>query len=141
MSPRSPRRARRGGAALIEFALIMPLFLAIMLGTFDVAWLFWQNAAMQVAVQDGCRVGALIDPGQDRQYMADLVEAADDAIVARLEALGVMCKDCEVEVAPETVAGVVTLDCSMERTGEAIAGLLPDIPLATDVLTQMEVQR
>lgn len=119
----------------------MPLFLALMLGTFDVAWLFWQNAAMQVAVQDGCRVGALIDPGQDRQYMADLVSAADDAIVVRLEALGVLCKDCDVEVSPETVAGVVTLDCRMERTGEAVAGLLPDIPLATDVLTQMEVQR
>lgn len=136
-----PARKLRGGAALIEFALLMPLFLALMLGTFDVAWLFWQSAAMQVAVQDGCRVGALQDPGQDRQFMGDLVEDADRAIVARLEALGVLCKDCQVEVSPENVAGVVTLECSMERTGEAVAGLLPDVPLATDVLTQMEVQR
>ena len=134
-------RARRRGATLIEFALILPVFLALMLGTFDVAWLFWQNAAMQVSVQDGCRVGAIVDPGQDQVFMEDLVVASKAAIVARLEALGVGCDDCTVDVTPVEVAGVVTLDCSMRRTGAAVAGLLPNVALETDVLAQMEVQR
>ncbi|HEV3033086.1 MAG TPA: TadE/TadG family type IV pilus assembly protein [Polyangia bacterium] len=51
------RSACRGGAAL-EFALILPLFLAILFGIIDYGWYFYQRYALVAAIRDGVRYGA-----------------------------------------------------------------------------------
>ncbi|HEY2729206.1 MAG TPA: TadE family protein, partial [Polyangia bacterium] len=51
------RSASRGGAA-IEFALILPLFLAILFGIIDYGWYFYQRYALVAAIRDGVRYGA-----------------------------------------------------------------------------------
>lgn len=141
MSLRPAHRRARRGATAIEFALLLPIFVGLVAGLIDVSWMFWQKTAMQVAVADGCRVGAIRDPGQGNPYLTDLQEAARSAVQTRLEALGVACADCTVTVVVEDVLGVNSLECSMTRTSGALAGLLPHLPMYASALTQMEYQR
>jgi Flp pilus assembly protein TadG len=50
-------RARERGAALVEFALVLIPFLALVLLIFDVAWAIFAQATIQEAVREGVRVG------------------------------------------------------------------------------------
>lgn len=141
-SPRRRLRTRgRRGAALIEFALLAPVLIGLLIGVLDAGWIFWQNAAMQVAVQDGCRDGAITDAGQDRVFLADIQRSTRTSVVERLEGLGVACDDCEVAVDAVDVNGLLMLSCSMDRSAQSVAGLFEDMDLTTTTLTQMEVQR
>jgi hypothetical protein len=134
------RRSQRG-STLIEFALLLPIFVAMFTGILDIGWMFWQNSAIQVAVQDGCRAGSITDSGQNRVYMSTVQSTARAAMVSRLQALGVPCHDCTATATPITVGGLLTLECSMDRTAESIAGLFAGMTLESTTISQMEFQR
>jgi Flp pilus assembly protein TadG len=55
--PKRARRDRQGGGAAVEFALIMPLFLAVVCGMIDYGWYFYQRYALAAAIRDGIRNG------------------------------------------------------------------------------------
>lgn len=55
----SPRRRR--GANAIEFALTLPVFLAIILGLMDYGWFFANQAGLNNAVSLACREGSMRD--------------------------------------------------------------------------------
>ena len=55
--PKRARRDRQGGGAAVEFALIMPLFLAVVTGMIDYGWYFYQRYALAAAIRDGIRSG------------------------------------------------------------------------------------
>ncbi len=57
-----------GGQALVEFTLILPMFLVILMGTLEFGAAFDHRTAMAYAVREGARVGASLanggtDPG------------------------------------------------------------------------------
>ncbi len=57
------RRARRNlerGSAAVEFALVLPIFCAIVFGTIDYGWYFYQRFTLTSAVRDGLRSGVVI---------------------------------------------------------------------------------
>jgi Flp pilus assembly protein TadG len=54
------RASQRGGAA-VEFALVLPLFCAIVFGTIDYGWYFYQRFSLAAAVRDGLRTGVTIN--------------------------------------------------------------------------------
>jgi len=58
------RRLRRGarGAALIEFVLVLPLFLTILLGVIDWGWYFVVREIAINATREGARIGS-VAPG------------------------------------------------------------------------------
>ena len=60
-SPRQLSRARRGGNA-IEFALLLPVFIAVISFIFEYGWYFFVRANAMSAVQAGCRAGAVVPP-------------------------------------------------------------------------------
>lgn len=66
-APGVRRSARRGdgGAAAVEFALIAPLFLAVLFGIVDYGWFFYQRFAIVAAVRDGIRAGLPKTSGAD----------------------------------------------------------------------------
>jgi Flp pilus assembly protein TadG len=43
------------GQALVEFALVMPIFLALVFGLFDIARVIWANDMMASAAREGAR--------------------------------------------------------------------------------------
>lgn len=57
------RRSAAGGGAAIEFAIILPLFLAVLFGIIDYGWYFYQRYALDAAVRDGTRYGVTFASG------------------------------------------------------------------------------
>jgi TadE-like protein len=60
---RSLRRARRGqrGAALVEFALVVPLFVLLVMGTIDFAIVFNDYNSVRQGVREGARQAVVAD--------------------------------------------------------------------------------
>ncbi len=54
------RRNRDRGAAMVEFAIVLPLFLVLIFGIMEVGWLFSQQVEMRNAVREGARL-AVVD--------------------------------------------------------------------------------
>lgn len=72
---RLPRGRRRRGAAALEFALVLPLLLVLVLGAIDWGYYFFVEQVVVNAAREGARVGTL-------QSNATLADALDNAQVA-----------------------------------------------------------
>jgi Flp pilus assembly protein TadG len=57
------RRFRQRGAAAVEFALVLPVLLLIVLGTVDWGWFFYVSQVVTNAAREGARVGSLTPIG------------------------------------------------------------------------------
>jgi Flp pilus assembly protein TadG len=67
----APRRPPRGGV-MIEFALVLPIFVLLLLGAMDWGWYFMIRETATNAAREGARVGA-VSPS---------VAASDNAVTA-----------------------------------------------------------
>lgn len=65
-------RRRRGGAA-VEFALVFPLFFALLYGLVNYGLLFALQQSMVVAAEDAARAAVACDPAQDPDDHEDCV--------------------------------------------------------------------
>jgi Flp pilus assembly protein TadG len=54
---RKDRRAR--GAAVVEFAVVLPLLLTILFGIIEYGWVFMVRQTLQTAAREGCRLAVL----------------------------------------------------------------------------------
>lgn len=50
-----PRRDPQNGGAVVEFAIVLPIFLALLFGSIDYGWYFYQKFTLAAAVQAGVR--------------------------------------------------------------------------------------
>jgi Flp pilus assembly protein TadG len=50
-----PRRDGQNGGAVVEFAIVLPIFLALLFGAIDYGWYFYQKFTLASAVQAGVR--------------------------------------------------------------------------------------
>lgn len=123
-----PRRAGRRGAEIIEFALILPLLLTMLLGIIEYGLMFSQMLSVQSATRDAARWAAT--PG------VPFEEAIDEALAQVREGLqlqGLSCTEtqesagqCALSAELDLVEGytVVVVETRLEYTSAA-AGLLP----------------
>lgn len=58
-------RRSDGGQSLVEFALILPLFLLLVTGLFDVARAVWQENTLAYAAREGTRYAIVHGSGSD----------------------------------------------------------------------------
>jgi hypothetical protein len=115
------RTSRRGGNA-IEFALTLPLFLAVIVGLMDYGFLFAMQAGIDNAVSLACREGAMVDPGFQANGPKVTGEQQLDSRSA-LFCAGVNCtKSCDETGA---VAPNRTLKCQITRPITPLIGFLP----------------
>ncbi len=56
--PRRETRKRRG-ATLVEFAVVLPLLLAILMGIIEFGWVFMVRQTLTNAAREGCRTAVL----------------------------------------------------------------------------------
>ena len=82
-----------GGAAAIEMALVLPVYLLFVFGIFEFGWIFWQYNSMQYAASDAARCKA-INP------------ACDAEAVAVTRAVGIGLTRREIGVGDCTLVGV-----------------------------------
>lgn len=60
--PRSMRRRRdprRRGAAVVEFAVVLPLLLTVLFGIIEYGWVFMVRQTLQTAAREGARLAVL----------------------------------------------------------------------------------
>lgn len=56
---RGPARLRARGAAVVEFAVVLPLLLLILFGIIEYGWIFMVRQTLTSAAREGCRVAVL----------------------------------------------------------------------------------
>ncbi len=56
---RGRRENRARGAAIVEFAVVLPLLLTILFGIIEYGWVFMVRQALQTAAREGTRVAIL----------------------------------------------------------------------------------
>ncbi len=71
LAPPKKRRRRQRGQSLVEFALVVPLFLLVVFGTIEFCFLYQTVNTANFAAREGARVGAVLGPTDS---------AADDKI-------------------------------------------------------------
>jgi hypothetical protein len=83
------RDAQRGGAA-VEFALILPIFVAIMFGMIDYGWYYYQKFTLCAAIRAGVRYGVT--------FKDDVANGSSPYAEAKAEAE----RRCDPAVLPKT---------------------------------------
>lgn len=53
------RGARKRGAALVEFAVVLPLLLVLLFGIIEFGWVFMVRQTLSSAAREGCRMAVL----------------------------------------------------------------------------------
>ena len=114
------RGARRGNAA-VEFALTLPLLLAIVSAILDYGWYLTQSGNVMHAVREGVRMGATIP--QDDGPEAEAVDQTESA----LRGLGIACDGggCQVEAQLGTVGGLDSITVDAEIAFSPLLGIVP----------------
>jgi hypothetical protein len=72
---RGRRSERARGAAVVEFAVVLPLLLTILFGIIEYGWVFMVRQTLQTSAREGCRIAILqtsVEP-----YLAVLDRVAD----------------------------------------------------------------
>lgn len=69
----STRRSQERGQALVEFALVLPVFLLLFFGIIDIGRLVYVNNAVAQAAREGSRWGAVADRTQANNYPTNIV--------------------------------------------------------------------
>lgn len=134
-------QAQRRGSTAIEFAMLFPAFFTITVGLIDGSWIIFQRIAMEAAIQEGCRAGAILDPGLDQVDMASVLASAEDAVDLAMMRYGLTCTHCAVSAAATTVDGVLNIACTYTNEAEGPVGFMPVVTLNTGALMRFEVQR
>lgn len=57
------RRSSDGGAAMVELAIVLPLFLLLLFGIMEAGWLFAQQVEVRNAAREGGRLAVVDYPG------------------------------------------------------------------------------
>jgi Flp pilus assembly protein TadG len=124
-TPVPPLRRRRRGAAAIEFALCLPIFLAILFGILEYGWVFYEQANVIAAVRSGVRYGVTKDPDTEPAYLTE----AETTVRNSLAGLGIGSADLlsatiVASVAPSTSStNLLTVSCQVPYT--PVVGLVP----------------
>jgi Flp pilus assembly protein TadG len=141
------RRGARRGANAIEFALTIPVFVAISLGILDGSWLLWQHIIALDAAQEGCRAGAIMNPGVHGENMAAVEAEAKEKTSSRMNALGFGCvttpltdPPCSITIRSDDASGVDNLVCDVVYDSRPLVGVIPGMVLNSRVSRRMEYQ-
>jgi Flp pilus assembly protein TadG len=67
------RRTRRRGSTIVEFALVVPVLLAMLIGIMEFGWIVRNNYALANASREGARFAAL---GKTTAQTQDIVRSA-----------------------------------------------------------------
>ena len=51
--------SRERGAAIVEFAVVLPLLLTVLFGIIEYGWVFMVRQTLQTAAREGCRLAVL----------------------------------------------------------------------------------
>ncbi|MEN0060874.1 MAG: TadE/TadG family type IV pilus assembly protein [Myxococcota bacterium] len=133
---------RRRGANALEFALLLPVFVAFVGASMHYSWLLVEQANVRGAVAEGCRAGSLHDPGIHDSHADALLAAASAAIQTAYESEAGSCKDCVATATLEGDAPNRVLRCQFTVPFSGVVPWVQDHSLLSDeVVVRLEFQR
>ncbi len=100
MIDRDPRRHSRG-QSLVEFALVIPLFLVMLFGIIDIGRVIWANDALANAAREGARFASvtgssLITPDEHESRHQDVHPQLRDRCRHERHCDGVLLRSAEL---------------------------------------------
>ena len=131
----------RRGSQVVEFALILPIFLILTLGTVDITWYMLQRYTTIDAVASGCRTGALsgIDPEMDPSWIAQMAIASNLEKTAMIDcALNTCLVDVD-ETSPYTPKNR-QIECRVDASVTPLSGYVPGMPTRMVVVSTWPVE-
>jgi len=117
-----------GGQALVEFSLMLPIILMVILGLFDVARAVWQENTLAYAAREGTRYA--IVHGSTSDDPSSSTNTADIAAAVRAAAIGVPNVTVTVSY-PDTLG---TLPCNERGCRVSVDATAPFVPLPSQYL-------
>ena len=132
---------QRRGANAIEFALTFPLFIFVVAGMIDGAWMVMQQSAYDSAAHLGCRDGSTKDPGLANVAMASVRTYAGSRALFHLSAYGGDCNGCTVTVDNLYTNPSQSIRCSVAGNFVPLFGVLPAATLMSRAIVRLEFQR
>jgi Flp pilus assembly protein TadG len=143
-------RRRRGarGAALIEFVLVLPLFLTILLGVIDWGWYFVVREIAINATREGARIGSVAArtaaEGNARIAVTGYLRNALGPVYTQADRLNVGTVVCDAATTPPTLCVSVSLSGfrPVPAADRSITGLQDwtHVPTAFTVRTDMRLE-
>jgi hypothetical protein len=104
---------------VVEFALALPVLLAMLTGVADYGLYFMQRAAVLNAAKDAARIAVASPEHQSPITMAE--QHAHGIIVEGLSS----CDDCSATASVIDVDGWMALEVAVSRPFQPLAGLVP----------------
>lgn len=145
-SPTEATTATHRGQSLVEFALVLPMLLVLLLGIADFGRVFAAGIALEAAARDAAEVGALerlrnpppSDPALHDEYYRDLHRTIAVTACEEMSALPMpddhrAGSDCQ----SLTAIRVCVHDGTDPRCGIPIAGMADAVPSSCDALSAM----
>lgn len=134
---------RRRGNAALEFALLLPIFTALLIGILDFGWLFYHRASLDSATSVGCRAGSLLDPGTGEADMATVQAGAETATADALTGLGIACDGrCRTTAAPFGTNPARSIQCTLQFDFTPLVGIYLDpVTIQSVQVARLEYQR
>jgi Flp pilus assembly protein TadG len=114
------RTAHKKGQSLVEFALVLPILVLIIMGIFDLGWAVYMNNTIANAAREGARVGVIIT-NQDAAIRARVRSASP----------GLNLSDSQISITPSpartfnnpiTVTVMITFSPITPIIGQFVAG-------------------
>jgi Flp pilus assembly protein TadG len=123
------RRARRDeGQALVEFALVLPVLLMLILGLFDVARAVWQENTLAYAAREGTRFAIVHGSASE----SPVSQTGHAAVVDVVRAAAVGVSNITVTVTyPDSITGT---PCNDRGCRVAVDATAPFVPLPSQYL-------
>ncbi len=141
------RRSRGGGdergASLVEFALLAPLLLLLLLGMIEFGWLFAQNLDVRHGAREGARLAAVNFPEGPPPNSGSRSDPNRDALVA--EICNRMQTSTDADVTMTSTGGVgdaatVTVTLAIDTLTGFVDFLLPP-SLTLDSTVQIRLEQ
>ena len=131
------RRHRQRGAALVEFALVLPLLLVMVLGAIDWGWYFFIDQLVTNAAREGARSGTMLPPtSSDSDAAAAALSASNNYLTSvQLKATGVAATTVTVTTASgPTKAVQVTITYPVGSLTGFLTTLVPTNAVGVSVM-------
>ena len=135
------RSNRRRGANAVEFALLLPVFVALVTGSIEFGWMLFQAGAARTAVTRGCRTAALLDPGLREANLASIQLAADTAVKQTLVQTGGKCSGCSVTTAAVGTRPNRSIRCTLNVPYVSLTSMAMGPAMTEAVTVRLEYQR
>ncbi len=127
------RRDRDRGAAMVEFAIILPLFLLLIFGIMESGWFFAQHVEIRNAAREGARL-AVVDYGTGADVVAETLRRA--SLSGATATVTITC-----DTGPTAAASDDAVTVTVAKTYESLTGAFDFFDGAMSSTAIMRVER